>query len=219
MLRVPSKYADDVWAASVSHWVTWMGHANTLIVDQGREFAGDLAIQAGAHGTLVHVTDVESPWQNSKTERTGGEVKEVLKAMLDQQLPVDDREWITFVALAVAARNMHSNISGFSPYQRVMGRNPSMPEHLLAENRLDAVYEGPSEAVRNAEQLRLLATQAWATAQCRLRVQRAGRARHRIPQQPLMVGLRVFVFRKTPRQKVGAWHGPGVVPVAEFSLI
>eukprot|EP00971_Amphidinium_carterae_P284089 5640443-Amphidinium_carterae.1 len=73
MMRVPSKAADDVWTTYVNHWVTWMGHANTLIVDQGREFAGDLAIQAGAHGTLVHVTDVESPWQNSKTERTGGE--------------------------------------------------------------------------------------------------------------------------------------------------
>eukprot|EP00971_Amphidinium_carterae_P349673 6491144-Amphidinium_carterae.1 len=190
MLRVPSKYADDVWAAYVNHWVTWMGHANTLIVDQGREFAGDLAIQAGAHGTLVHVTDVESPLQNSKTERTGGEVKEVLKAMLDQQLPVDDREWITFVSLAVAARNMHSNISGFSPYQIHRCRNTCL---------LKIVW------------MRCVRVQAWATAQCRLRVQRAGRARHRIPQQPLMVGLRVFVFRKTPRQKVGAWHGPGVV--------
>eukprot|EP00971_Amphidinium_carterae_P345796 6486930-Amphidinium_carterae.1 len=105
---------------------------------------------------------------------------------------------------------MHANISGFSPYQRVMGRNPPMPEHLLSEERLDAVYEGPSEAVRNAENLRLLATQAWATAQSRLRVMRAGRAKHRVPMQPLTVGLRVFVYRKTPRQKVGTWHGPGV---------
>eukprot|EP00971_Amphidinium_carterae_P149947 2972584-Amphidinium_carterae.1 len=71
-----------------------------------------------------------------------------------------------------------------------MGRNPPMPEHLLAEDRLDAVYEGPSEAVRNSEQLRLLATQAWAMAQSRLRVQRAGRAKHRVPQQPLAMGTR-----------------------------
>eukprot|EP00971_Amphidinium_carterae_P013018 256686-Amphidinium_carterae.1 len=56
MVRVASKYADDVWAAYVSHWVAWMGHANTLVVDQGRELAGDLATQAGAHGVAMMPT-------------------------------------------------------------------------------------------------------------------------------------------------------------------
>eukprot|EP00971_Amphidinium_carterae_P307621 6113356-Amphidinium_carterae.2 len=59
VVRVPSKLAEDVWAAYACSWVTWMGHANTTIVDQGREFCGDLVVQAGAQGTLVHVTDVE----------------------------------------------------------------------------------------------------------------------------------------------------------------
>eukprot|EP00971_Amphidinium_carterae_P185488 3682787-Amphidinium_carterae.1 len=68
--------------------------------------------------------------------------------------------------------------------------NPPMPEHLLSKDRLDAVFEGPSEAVREAEQLR----------------PKAG-----VGKCPNMNQFSESQnIEKTPRQRSGTWDGPGV---------
>ena len=67
----------------------------------------------------------------------------------------------------------------------------------------------PLADFKRSEELRTAATCAWAALDSRLRLQKALRARHRVPEN-FTDGQLVLVWRQ-PRVGSGGWHGPGVI--------
>ena len=62
---VPDKSAKSAKEGYAKHWVRYFGHPELVITDQGTEFTGATFTQYVAEGgTLQHLIDSQSPWQN-----------------------------------------------------------------------------------------------------------------------------------------------------------
>ena len=78
-------------------------------------------------------TGAESAWSNGLVERHHALLaRNVSKIIEDTGCRVE-----TALAWAVNAKNILSNVGGFSPYQMVLGQNPEVPT-------LDSPYENPT---------------------------------------------------------------------------
>eukprot|EP00971_Amphidinium_carterae_P017683 348389-Amphidinium_carterae.2 len=183
----------------------------------GTEFRSPFSELVGMTGSFLHVIDVESPWLNGRTERSHAELRHQIELMLTEIVPQSDEEWLSVVASAVTARNASHNEKGFSPIQRVLGTTPRIAGELCMDGWPDAVYEGPLQAMRRSADIRHTANRAYLEQQHRARLRTALRTRHRKPDVPLLLGMRVWVWRKPQRGRLQGWYGPGLILVKTTS--
>ena len=75
-------------------WVKHYGWPEIIVHDQGNEFMGK-AFQnmCSEQGVMTVPIDSQSPWQNGKTERAGGLVKQCLWDLEDEHPILDRREF------------------------------------------------------------------------------------------------------------------------------
>ena len=130
--------AKKIWSAFTRSWVRMFGMPEVVIADQGREFMGDFAQNAGEAGAIVRMIGARAPWQNGRTERHGGIAKGVLGKVKDQMNPGDYDEWVQCLNAVEAAKNRLFNRSGFSPAQRQLGQNLRLPGSLMSDDKLEA---------------------------------------------------------------------------------
>ena len=114
------KSADEVLNVFMNEWIKHYGPPVLLVMDRGKEF-DNFKFQelVGGQGTALHYTDPESPWQNSRTERGGGILKEKIQATLEETCARFE-ELALVVSEVVASRNRFMDRHGFSPMQRVL---------------------------------------------------------------------------------------------------
>eukprot|EP00971_Amphidinium_carterae_P190729 3784927-Amphidinium_carterae.1 len=216
--RIINKEPITVLTAFLDTWVRWLGWPKVIVNDQGSEFAGAFGEYISQHGCLALVTDARAPWQNSKTERLGGEWKEQMSNLLHEWQPVSNAEWDDMGVMAVLARNQCIDRTGYSPQQRLLGVGHRLPLSLsgLTNDDVDPefLWQGPRDDVRRREELRQAAWKSLIELQSRERVLRASRAQHRVPLQELQPGDLVMIWRQPGHQR-GAWHGPGTVVMTQ----
>ena len=88
----------------------------------GAEFTSYIA----EGGCLQHFIDSQSPWQQGRTERAGGSLKEDLRDVCEQCAIVTDRDFDTALTSGLDARNRFTIRSGFSAQQEsVRCQSPS----------------------------------------------------------------------------------------------
>eukprot|EP00971_Amphidinium_carterae_P322051 6401671-Amphidinium_carterae.1 len=104
----------------MNHWVKFLGAPKLCVTDAGTEFTGK-AFKVGMLGVYQYVCDTRAPWQNGRTERSGGELKRQIKYLLDKLQPdPHDREEIDeIISQACMVRNQNVQRGGFSPLQRL----------------------------------------------------------------------------------------------------
>ena len=204
--------AVHVWERFMLVWGQCFGLPRTMVVDQGSEFRGYFSMACGMHGSTLSVCNAESPWENSRTERSGGTIKRMSELMFSQAAPTTMQETISCVYSACQAKNRHIDVSGCSPTQRVLGLSPPLPGVLTGQGTSDNMLAlGPLECMRQAQRLRELASECFMQEASRSRLTRAALARNRKPPLALNRGDRVYVFRRTTRARPQGWHGPGTV--------
>ena len=95
--------------------------------------------------------------------------------------------------------------------QRVFGTSHRLPSSLLSDDLVDPIYcyDSPSADFHRSEELRRLATRAWARLDSRERLGKALRARHRHVAN-VSEGQIIYVYRQ-PKVGRGYYTGPGVV--------
>ncbi len=72
-----SKTSEDVLAALMRSWIKHYGWPEMGVGSQGPGFTGHNWQEClGDQGVLVHLCDSQSPWQNGRTERAGGSLKD-----------------------------------------------------------------------------------------------------------------------------------------------
>ena len=100
-------------------------------------YGAAFADYCGDAGILVHYTDSASPWQNGRTERAGGLLKDQMKTMF-KEMPVEsETDLELYLTSALDARNRFIQRSGFSAHQRVFGSAHRLPACLLADDPID----------------------------------------------------------------------------------
>ena len=83
---IPDKRSITALDAFSKEWVRHYGWPELVVTDQGPEFTGKEFIQyLGEAGCLQHFTDSQSPWQQGRTERAGGAVKDMLKDVIAEE--------------------------------------------------------------------------------------------------------------------------------------
>ena len=159
---------------------------------------------------LDFITDAQSPWQNSRTEKAGGILTEKILATIHatsasmEELPI-------VISEVVAGRNGYMDRFGFSPMQRVFGKNLRLPASLLATDALNGELADVSatDPIHRSWEIRDAAAREWIRKQDQGAVRRSLRAQTRTSdQQKIPAGSWVYVFRDTPSYK--GWVGPGV---------
>ena len=195
-------------------WVKHYGWPELVVTDQGPEFIGqEFSLYLGGNGCLQHTIDSQSPWQQGRTERAGGLLKDDLLKVIEDCAIVTEDDFNLALASALDARNRFTNRSGYSAHQRVFGSSLRLPGCLLSDDPIDraAVSSDPSTEFERAAEIRKAAQQALFRHSDKSAVQRAALARSRVqPKYHIREGDIVFVWRNSPRAKIRGWVGPGV---------
>jgi transposase InsO family protein len=128
---VKNKSAEEILTKTFNHWISVLGRPGCYISDNGGEFVNShFNEMCSLMNIKVMTSPAESPWCNGTVERHNGILGQMIEAVMDETgCNVD-----IAIAWSVNAKNSLNNVYGFSPYQLVLGRNPSTPNIMNYEN-------------------------------------------------------------------------------------
>ena len=201
---VSSKDPDECIDAFFKIWIVIFGPPQRILSDNGGEFINHKFKSLCHAFNIKHdATAAESPFSNGIVERHNALLGQMtLKVRHDTKCSIP-------IALmwAVHAKNTLINIFGFSPYQLVFGRNPSIPGN--STNKLPALTSETSSAtVANHLNALKHSREAYMQAENSNRIQRALRGKvFEGTHQRFIVGDSVYYKRNNSK----SWEGPGKV--------
>ena len=132
------KTSESVRNAFAELWIKHYSWPELVITDQGPEFTGhEFSSYLPTGGTLHHVIDSQSPWQQGRTERAGGSLKKNLRDVIEEAAITLDNEFELALTSALDARNRFMDRSGFNAQQRVFGATLRLPGSLMADDHID----------------------------------------------------------------------------------
>ena len=130
-----------------------------LIMDQGTEFGADLQHLCQSRCILPVVTDLETPWQNSVVERHGALFKMAFEKACSLEVPTTEAQVNELIDFTFAELNRRVGRPGFSPGQRVFGRQLRLPSSLLEDEFIDpyTIVQNANHEMRRSEAMRMAA--------------------------------------------------------------
>ena len=201
-----SKGKEELIESVFTHWIAIFGRPRRFLSDNGGEYNNahflDMCDKLGVH---VVTTGAESPWSNGLVERHHALISRNVSKIMEET----DCSVSTALAWAVNAKNSLSNINGYSPYQLLLGVNPSIPS-------LDNPYESPtcleqetpSQRVAKHLQAMYNARKQQMAAEADERIRRALRSKSRdVYAKSVSQGDKVFY----KREDCSRWRGPATV--------
>ena len=131
-----ARTAVKTWEGFTRLWLRTFGAPQYLMFDEGREFTGS-AFQEGMerHGIIPLEVSRQAPFSNGIVERRGGLFKEVYYRTKELMPPKNLPELEALIFEVSWALQTLVNRSGFSPAQRVLGRQPTLALDTLADQR------------------------------------------------------------------------------------
>ncbi len=211
---LPGRSGADIRKTFRENWKRPYGAPRRLVVDGERGFSlGEFPKRCEMDDIDVHVTSAKSPWQAGKTERAGSVWKECFYRTRQSFPCASWEDWHELVDAVNVATGMSTRRGGCSAYQRVFGRPPRLPGHMLQEEEpSDLVVLGvcsqESQMTKDI-MLRQEAMKAYIEADCCERWRRALNRRARPDRFGAQPGDVVMFWRQlekgAPDEK---WHGP-----------
>ncbi|CAE7354364.1 GIP [Symbiodinium pilosum] len=190
-------------------WVRTFGPPDFLLYDMGTEFTGG-DFQSGIERMCIQpiVCDQDAPWENGVCERRGDLFKKIYYKSRELAQPRDLDEVELLVFESAWALQTSVNRSGFTPAQRVLGRQPRVALDLASDDKHYELSVTQDKAWTRASELRQAARKALLELGAKERVQRASRAkpRRQLENQVFTEGQPVVVWRQGRRgalSKVG----------------
>ena len=176
----------------------WLKHCDAMevfIMDQGTEFGDDFQHLCQSREILPVVTDLETPWQNSVVERHGALFKMVFEKACSLESPTTEAEVNELIDFMFAELNRRVGRVGFSPGQRVFGRQLRLPSSLLEDDFIDPymIAQDATHEMRRCEAMRMAAAHGCVVAADRRAMSTASHSRQREPQWLLVAGEPVFI--------------------------
>ena len=208
-------------------WILVHGPMETLYVDGGPEFKGQLEALCRLYAVHLEVLPVGYKWKAGLAERHGAVLKLMILRMIHELSLCTDKELRFAVAMACQAKNRLLRKCGRSPIQVTQGQDQVIPSSLLQQ-----VIDGDmkystnaaittDEEINRMERIRCAAISAfhWLDSHERLRV--ALNSRSKPPKLvALTPGTQVY-FHKPPGQhrrlqdNATGQQGPAIVAATE----
>ena len=201
---IHSKKPEVIVREIFRQWISVYGTPEKFLSDNGGEFNNpSLRELCEKCNIVVLTTAAESPWSNGLVESHNRVVADMVrKVVADTKCTLE-----MAVMWSISAHNSLRNINGFSPFQLVFSRNPTIP--ALLDSKPPALNEDTSSEVvrKNLESLHK-ARQAYIASENSERLKRA--LSHNIRTSGYK---RYFPDEKVYYKRMDSkkWHGPGVV--------
>ena len=190
---ITNKKPETIVNAFAKNWVSvGYGNPGKVWTDVGGEFNNeDMKALGEAFGFEVSTGAGYSAWMNGLNERNHGVIDKTYEKIMFEHPRMDPE---VALAWAVNAKNSLPMNSGFSSFQLVFGKNPSLPSIL--SDKLPAL-EGVTTSKAVAEHINALhaGRKAFAEAQCDESIRRALRHRVRAAEKFFKPGSRVYYKR------------------------
>ena len=124
-----SKEAESVAMISMRKWCLGGGGlgypSKSFFADNGSEFRKDFLEEISRKLNIkIQLTPSYSPWSNGGCERRHGAIDLTIKKLMDDDKNIKLEEALEH---ALWARNMEIGRHGYSPYQVVFGKSPTLP--------------------------------------------------------------------------------------------
>ena len=202
LVDMKRRTAELAWTAFTRLWIRTFGAPQYLVYDQGNEFVG-ARFQEGLeqHGICPVVINRDAPFENGVTERRGGLFKDVYYKTREMVQPQDVSEIETLIFEVSWALQTLVNRSGYSPAQRVLGRQPQVGLETLSDQGEYHLSTTQDRAWARAERMRQAAREALVQLDARERLARArrGRPRREIERLSFAEGEPVMIWRQGRR--------------------
>ena len=198
--KKPSVIVNEIFR----HWIGIYGAPESILSDNGGEFNNPEMREFGEKLNInIKTTAAESPWSNGLVERHNC----IIGSMIDKTVRDINCSLELALSWSLAAHNSLANVHGFSPFQLVFSRNPTLP--CLQNSKPPALNAGTSSDIirRNLEALHT-ARQAFVASESSEKVRRA--LSHNIrtsADQKYFTNDKVYYKRQDSKN----WKGPGVV--------
>ena len=212
-ISVSSKDANVVISKYIKCWVSIFGPPSRAILsDNGGEFCNEKFQEfAESFNLEVKTTGSHSPFSNGICERHNALLTDTLEKVTQDHPEID---LDTRLAYACMAKNNLSNVSGFSPYQVVLGINPNIRSNItsrIVSLGIEPSFSSVSKHLAALQDARL----AFLKADNDERVKRALRHNVRSSGSPFNYGDVVFYKRSIDAR----WHGPARVVGVDGKVI
>ena len=210
--RILRKFPYEVVQAFMVGWLgAGYGIPEEIMFDNGGEFTGEEVTEmASVLNIKINTTASHSPFSNGLCEKNHSIVDNMLEKITyeNPKMPFDDR-----LAWACTAKNAMAMFNGYSPYQIVFGRNPTLPG-------IDLHPPSTNEEIKGDMFLKHLqalnsAKKAFVEADSSERVRRALRHKIRISERSYLPGQSVYYKREDSSQ----WLGPAKVIVQDGKVV
>ncbi len=198
-----SKRSADFVQKFIKHWISIHGAPRKLLSDNGGEFNNaEVRDMCENFDIEVKTTAAYSPWSNGLLERHNQTLTTIMKKVKSER----NCDWETALRWGLMAKNSLSNISGYSAYQLVFGRNPNLPSVLT--NKPPSL-EGSTTSNVVGKHLNVMhaTRQAFVEAESSERLRRALRKQIRPSGGNFETGDKVY-FKRSDNPE---WKGPGCV--------
>jgi len=209
--RIYRKFQYEVVQAFMTGWLgAGYGVPEEIMVDNGGEFTGEeLMEMASVLNIKINTTASHSPFSNGLCEKNHSVVDNMLEKL---QYENPNMRFDDLLAWACTAKNAMAMFNGYSPYQIVFGRNPTMPGFDL--------HPPSSNEIKGEVLLRHLqalnsAKKTFVEAESSERITRALRHKVRICERSYQPGDIVYYKREGTAQ----WLGPAKVIVQNGKVV
>ena len=171
------------WSCFNRLWIRVFGAPQCVLFDEGKEFTGG-PFQDGLemHGIQPIEINRQAPFELGTVERRGALFKEAYYRTRELRQPQDLEEVEALIFETSWAIQTLTNRSGYSPAQRVFGRQPSLTLDMLADGREYSLSSSAETAWEKANEMRQAARKALMSLDSKSRLARARLAR---PHQEL----------------------------------
>ena len=199
-------------------WFAVFGAPKKVFSDNGGEFANSELVELVENlGVTFMATAAQASFSNGINERHNAILKDILnKLRLDEEhnsTPTD-----ILLSYAIFAKNCLVDNLGFSPHQRVYGRNPNIP-NINSGNICHANNNYESDHVREHLNLLHKSRIAYMKAENSDRIKRALNSRIFASDGPFYYGEKVFYWKESANKSACGWKGPGTVVGTEGKIV
>ena len=220
----PSRTTEMAIKALMQGWISWAGAPGLLCLDAATELnSEEFSKFAQKHNVCIRTIATEAHWQNSRAERHGGILQEILRKMDNEEKISTYDQLEVALGFATCVKNQWSRHRGFPPEVLVFGKqrqvpasitsDPKMASHLLADS---SCAEGIK--FRQELEVRERARRAFVIVDNNQAMRRAIVQRTRPPRQTYEKGQWVMMWKQRGENQ-GQWVGPAQVVIQENQQI
>ena len=216
--------SDQAIKALTRGWLHWAGPPGMICIDAGTELTSEAFMQfLQKHGIKSKTIATDARWQNSRCERHGHILKQILTKM-DKEDAISTPEQLEIaIAMATQTKNQWSRHRGYAPEVLVFGKNHRIPGSVISDENMashSSALSDNAEGIRFRSELgrREQARRAFAQVDNCQTMRRAILQRSRPHRGQFGPGDWVMLWRRRGEAD-GMWTGPARVIIQEGNQV